>query len=191
MTGIFIEHFQQWAGSESINQKISEEVVTVDWFSTTKPRFICCSVPLSQRTMEKNSVLISNAGILIYWKLNESLRCFSDQNLNWFNCWIIVPSFSLRATTLHVFHSWASFASRSELKGSVSKATKLRSQQGTCFSPCEAACVGTHVRATVQKKAECVIECGLCLCTQNCVRTVPALGFKVWWKVKVTCEHTF
>lgn len=53
---------------------------------------------------------------------------------------------------LRVFHSWASFASCRELKARVSKATELRSQQGTCFSPCEAACVGTHVSATVQRE---------------------------------------
>lgn len=57
---------------------------------------------------------------------------------------------------MHIFHSWASFASCGELKVHVLKATKLRSQQGTCFLPCEAACVHTHVSATVQKEGACV-----------------------------------
>ena len=60
---------------------------------------------------------------------------------------------------MRVFHSWASFASCRELKASVSKATELRSQQGTCFSPCEAACVGTHVSGTVQREGERVCVC--------------------------------
>lgn len=65
------------------------------------------------------------------------------------------------------FHSWASFASCSVLKARVSKATKLRSQQGTCFSPCEAACVGTHVSARVLIKGECVcvfLHAEMCPC---------------------------
>lgn len=85
---------------------------------------------------------------------------------------------------MHVFHSWASFASRSELKARVSKATKLRSQQGTCFSPCEAACVGTHVSATVRKKGICVFECVVCVIIHAC-----APG---WGKgTMVASEHTF
>lgn len=51
----------------------------------------------------RNCVLISNAGILICWRLSDSLLCFCDQNLNWFNCWITATIFSLRATILHVF----------------------------------------------------------------------------------------
>lgn len=91
-----------------------------------------------------------------------------------------------------LIHSWASFASCSQLKARVSKATKLRSLQGTCSTPCEAACVGTHVSATVQKEGECVFVCGRCLCMQNSVCTVYALGFKrCGERAEVTCEHTF
>lgn len=40
----------------------------------------------------------------------------------------------------------------------VLKATELRYQQGTCFSPWEAACVGTHVNPPKRKQAECVCK---------------------------------
>lgn len=109
----YIHYFEsELTQKKTPNQNTSEAAVTVDRLSTTKPPFHIVSLSTficdvldnyslhllfcTNVTMHngENSVLIRNAGILICWRLSESLICHSDQNLNWFNWWIIATSFS-------------------------------------------------------------------------------------------------
>lgn len=97
-----LSSISQWAGSDSIDCRTCEAVVIVDWYNKASTlhgfslHCICEVVdnyslhllfyPTVTMHKGKNSVLISNADILICWKLRESLICLFDQNRNWFNC---------------------------------------------------------------------------------------------------------
>lgn len=159
------------------HQNTSEEPMTADWLSATSfhttdahttvkwwiiIRFICCYVPPSQW---KKCVLISNGGIIIWWKWSGSLLCSLIKTLILPWCYI---------TTC--FHCSASFALCRELKAIVSKATKLRSQQGTFLAMWDYMWWDTCQCYSAEKRVS------LYLCVFMYLCTVFAPSLKVWRK---------
>lgn len=157
--------------------------MTVDWFSATKSPyrlqhhcickvFIWCSAPLSQCTMEKNSVLIILSGE----------RLLNHYFLSLIKI-LIISSFSLRATILHGH----------PLLHAVSWKLEFQRPQSSDLSRAH---VSHHVRLHVlvhMSMLQCRKSVCLCVVYVYACRTVLCLPWasSCGERAKVTCKNTF